>query len=291
MIARGAGVAVALEGGFSVAQTRAKTGAAWAYDYQPVTSGVAMIRSSHYAPQSADGSVSGAWWGRVIRHIENPDAFTLALNEPPNADQDNWTAATAARILHDDFVERIQVYDPKAQFGKTPLILPVRWAGFGCMGNIDSHLKWERDYRAAGGPKPPIFHTHLYAWDGAGLRSDLARYDSHLSALWPDRSGRDILITETGHWPGLAAYPDMKPTTARVIDILQAAFDLLKHPRVLGFAWFSSRYPGSWAHNDLLKPDGTLTAIGHEFRRLATGAPTIDPIPDKFIYFPTINRQ
>lgn len=287
MIPNGPGVCVALEGNISCADAMRLTGAAWSFDYQPVTACTPMIRAQHYRPESADGQVSGAWWDRVFIHRENPDAFSLLLNEPHNPAQDNWSAPFTARIVQQDWIERTTIEASNRRHGQAVFQRSALWAGFGCIGNVEGGKRWERDYKAAGGPKPPYFHVHFGATDGAGLRASVNGYLAHLDSLWGVSSAPDVIVSEVWTPPG--------STAAQALDVLRAAFEIGRtNPRIKAWAWFSARYPGeggAWAANDLLNADGSLTALGQEFRRLATGSPLVKPVIDEHIYFPIAGRK
>lgn len=277
MIPNGAGVCIALEGGIDEAGARAALGASWSYTYQS-TGSTPMIRARDYQPESGDGQVSGAWWQRVFAHRENPDEWTLCLNEPNFAAQDNLAAAEAARMLREDWTERIKVEDPKRRRGQPPRILPVKWVGPNVMAGLESSRRWLREYQAAGGVEPYRHGVHAYPSSGSELVAWVGEWSAFLDSLgWRN----PIVVSEVGPRPGSDV------SFAATVDILRAAFAL--SGRVKGFAWFSTRYPGDngiWSGGDLLNAGGGLTPLGREYRRLATGVPLVKPVIDENVYFP-----
>lgn len=274
----GPGICAPLEGGISAEVATAALGAMWSYTYQP-TGPVPMLRARDYAPQAADGSVGGTWWQRVIAHRGNPDEVTMLLNEPNFGHQDNLPAQDAARMLREDFVERIVVYDPTVRQGQTPRVLPVRWCGPNVMANLESSRVWVEDYIAAGGPEPFWIGSHVYPNDGRDLRNQLEVWRVFLrySVNWHN----PMVLTEVGPRPG---------GQADAADVMRTAFELVAEGRIAGFAWFSSRYGaegGAFSGGDLLRADGALTALGALYRALATGEqPTVRPVA----WFPVAAR-
>lgn len=283
---RGPGICAPLEGGISCAEAMAALGAAWAMDYQPVTTGTPMIRSQHYTPEGSDGSVGGPWWARVLAHKENPAEWTIALNEPHSASQDNLPAAEAARMLREDFVERIVVYDPARKQGQAPRVLPVNWVGLNVMIGLGSSRQWLRDYIAAGGVQPALNGAHAYATTGNGLRALTLEWLAYLATMnWHN----PLILSEVGSRPIPFGTPPANPDDT--VSVLRAAFDLLREGVIAGFAWFASIYnenQGAWSANNLLRSDGSLTDLGLEYRRLATGVPLVGGV--KSIYFPVAGR-
>lgn len=278
----GAGVCAPLEGGISAEAATAALGAAWSYNYLPRPEGsrpTPMLRARDYSPQAGDGSISGAWWQRVIAHMENPDEVTIVFNEPNFAHQDNLDAAEAARRVAEDFVGRIVVYDSTVRQGQTPRILPVRWCGPNVMANLESSRLWIEAYIAAGGPEPHWNGCHIYAADARDLRHQVEVWRVFLehSVGWHN----PMVLTEVGPRPG---------GESDAAGVLRAAFELLAEGRIVGFAWFSSRYGaegGVFSGGDLLRADGTLTALGAAYRALATGEqPTVRPVA----WFPVAAR-
>lgn len=273
---RGHGVCVPLEGGISCAAAMAALGCAWVYDYQSVTTGTPMIRARDYTPESEDGGVSGVWWERVLYHIEHPDAWVLILNEPNFAHQDNLAAADAARILREDWVERIVVYDPERRQGQPARVLPVNWVGLNLMIGLESSRRWVIDYKAAGGIEPPLHGAHAYSVGGSGLRALALEWRAFLATLgWHN----PLVLTECGPRPIPAGTPPANPD--QVADVLREAFALWREGVIAGFAWFSSRYgadEGIWSGGDLLDMDGGLTPLGKVYLELATGGEPSGPI-------------
>lgn len=279
----GPGVCAPLEGGIAAEVATAALGAAWSYNYLPHPEGsrpTPMLRARDYSPQGADGSVGGPWWQRVIAHRENPDEATVVFNEPNFGHQDNLPAQDAARMLREDFVERIVVYDGAVKHGQTPRVLPVKWCGPNVMANLESSRVWIEDYIAAGGPEPYWNGCHLYPNDGRDLRNQVEVWRVFLeySVGWRN----EIVLTEVGPRPG---------GDADAADVLRTAFALVAEGRIAGFSWFASIYDedqGVWSRGNLLRKDGTLTELGFEYRRLATGQVVKQT---KNIYLPTISTR
>lgn len=289
---RGPGVAAPLEGGISCAAAMAALSASWAYDYQSVTTGVSMIRSGDYTPESAEGQVSGAWWERVLYHIEHPDSWVLILNEPNSASQDNLSAVDAARMLREDWVERILVEDPARRLAQPARVLPVNWVGLNLMIGLESSRRWVIDYKAAGGIEPPLHGAHAYSVGGSGLRALALEWRAFLATLgWHN----PLVLTECGPRPIPAGTPPANPD--QVADVLREAFALWREGVIAGFAWFSAVYPGDggqWAAGDLLTAEGGLTPLGKVYRELATGGsppgPFVKPVIDEHLWFPVARK-
>lgn len=261
----GPGVCSPLEGGIAVEAAVEALGAAWTYDYQP-SGATAMLRAQHYG--------TDAWSDTLERVRQGEIDFTLMLNEPldpiryPNHSQDRIAPVDAARILT-EWDERAWTI---ARNEPHPYDVKVPWGGLGVLLNGDAGYAYERAYLDAGGPLPRYRCAHYYAWDAAGLVSELGRYQAHVDAT----GGGVILLTEIGGAPGISQ--------SKRFDILRAAFGLGLH----GWAWFSSRMPGVWAENDLMHADGSLTPLGSLYRSLATGEPWVKPPLDKSVYFPVV---
>jgi hypothetical protein len=219
--------------------------------------------------------VSGAWWARVTAHCENPTQTTVIFNEPNFASQDNLDAEEAARIVREDWIGRIHVYDPQRGQGQPARLLPVRWCGLNVMAGVESSRRWLRTYRDAGGPEPMWHGVHVYPSSKAELFDWLDAHAEFLDSLgWHN----PIVATEVGPRPN---------SDASALDVLSAAFRL--GGRVAGWAWFSAHYAGDsgiWQRGDLLRADGSLTLLGEAYRSFAGRASTADSVS---VWLPTVS--
>lgn len=246
---RGWGVCSPLESGIPAESATGALGAGWSTDYT-VTGNVAMLRAAQYG---------SAAWAQRVAYVKATGAFTLLLNEPENRRQDNLPPADAARISV-EWQAATRRRDAGGRWRVTP------WGGLNTMVNeLDNGARWEDAYYAAGGRVPPVRCVHFYGYSAQHIELMWARAWNYMHER---KIRRPILVTECGLAPAIG---DWQPTQDKAVEVMCAADKLLAERKILGCAWFSTLYNEDnkiWSHNNLLRADGTLTALGMEYRAM-----------------------
>ena len=249
---RGWGVCSPLESGVRAEDATATLGVRWSINYQAtdVATNVAMLRARDYGTPV---------WKAMVERVKETGQFVILLNEPENRGQDNLPPADAAKIGV-EWQAATRRKDVGGRWRVTP------WGGLGTMVNeLDNGARWEDAYYAAGGRVPPVRCVHWYGYSAQHIELMWARTWNYMHAR---KVRRPILVTECGLAPAIG---DWQPTHDKAVEVMQAANALLKSGKIVGCAWFSTRYNEenlAWRHNNLLMGDGNLTALGVDFRAM-----------------------